>query len=84
MPTLKETQSIYDPANPVTDNYGDTIFLVKGFSPGAGQTSWTKTLHKTEKGSAIRFHYYNGDYKWHQIGLRSHGVRAVRDLEKDS
>lgn len=84
MPTRKEAQSIYDPANPVTDNYGDTIFLLKGFLPGAGQTSWTKTLHKAEKGSAIRFHFYNGDYKWHQMGLRSHGVRAVRALKKES
>ena len=84
MPTRKEAQSIYDPANPVTDNYGDTIFLLKGFPAGAGQTSWTKTLHKTERGTAIRFHFYNGDFKWNPMGLRSHGVRAVRVPKKDS
>jgi hypothetical protein len=84
MPTRKEAQSIYDPANPVTDNYGDTIFLLKGFPAGAGQTSWTKTMHKTERGTAIRFHFYNGDFKWNPMGLRSHGVRAVRVLKKDS
>ena len=84
MPTRKEAQSIYDPANPVTDNYGDTIFLLKGFPAGAGQTSWTKTMHKTERGTAIRFHFYNGDFKWNPMGLRSHGVRAVRVHKKDS
>ena len=52
------------------------------FPPGAGQTCWTKTLHKTDKALAIRFQFYNGDYKWHQMGLRSHGVRAVRAIKK--
>jgi hypothetical protein len=80
MPTRKEAQGIYDASNPVTDNYGDTIFLAKGFPPGAGLTSWTKTLNKSDKGLVVRFHFYNGDFKWHQIGLRSHGVRAVREL----
>ena len=84
MPTRKEAQSIYDPSSPVTDNYGDTLFLVKGFPAGAGQTCWTKTLHKSDKNLAIRFHFYNGDYKWNQMGLRSHGVRAVRNLIKES
>ena len=84
MPTRKEIQTIYDPANPVTDKFGDTVFLVKGFTPGAGQTCWTKTLHKTDKALVIRIHYYNGDYKWHQKGLRSHGVRAVRKAGRES
>lgn len=84
MPTRKEAQSIYDVSSPVTDNYGDTVFLLKGFPAGCGLTCWTKTLNKSDKGLAIRFHFYNGDYKWHQLGLRSHGVRAVRDLESDS
>ena len=84
MPTRKEAQSIYDPSSPVTDNYGDTVFLLKGFPAGCGQTCWTKTLNKSDKGLAIRFHFYNGDYKWHGIGLRSHGVRAVRSIEEDS
>jgi len=82
MPTRKEVQTIFDPGNPVTDNYGDTILLAPGFPPGAGQTCWTKTLHKTDKSLAIRFQFYNGDYKWHQMGLRSHGVRAVRAIKK--
>ena len=81
MPNRKETQAIYDVSNPVTDNYGDTVFLAKGFPAGCGLTCWTKTLNKSDKALAIRFHYYNGDYKWHQVGLRSHGVRAVRDME---
>ena len=82
MPTRKEVQSIFDPSNPVTDKYGDTVLLAPGFPPGAGQTCWTKTLHKTDKGLSIRFQFYNGDYKWHQMGLRSHGVRAVRVVKK--
>ncbi|GJL79384.1 MAG: hypothetical protein NPINA01_23730 [Nitrospinaceae bacterium] len=81
MPTRKEVQMIYDPANPVTDKFGDTVFLVKGFPPGCGQTSWTKTLNKTDKSLAMRFHFYNGDYKWHKQGLRSHGVRPVRTIK---
>ena len=81
MPTRKEAQAIYDPSNPVTDNYGDTIFLTKGFPAGCGLTCWTKTLNKADKSLAIRFHFYNGDYKWHQMGLRSHGVRAVRTMD---
>ena len=84
MPTRKEAQSIYDPSSPITDNYGDTLFLLKGFPSGAGQTSWTKTMHKTDKGFAIRFHFYNGDFKWNAMGLRSHGVRAVRTIKKNS
>ena len=82
MPTRKEVETIFDPGNPVTDKYGDTILLASGFPPGAGQTCWTKTLHKTDKALAIRFQFYNGDYKWHQMGLRSHGVRAVRVIKK--
>ncbi len=82
MPTRKEAQTIYDPGNPITDKYGDSILLVSEFSPGAGQTCWTKTLNKTDRALAIRFQFYNGDYKWHQMGLRSHGVRAVREIEK--
>lgn len=82
MPTRKEVQSIFDRDNPITDKYGDVIFLIPAFSPGAGQTCWTKTLHKTDRSLAIRFQFYNGDYKWHQMGLRSHGVRAVRDIKK--
>jgi hypothetical protein len=84
MPTRKEAQSIYDPSSAVTDNYGDTVFLVKGFPAGCGMTCWTKTMNKSDKGLAIRFHFYNGDYKWHGIGLRSHGVRAVRNFGDDS
>jgi hypothetical protein len=82
MPTRKEAQSIYDPSNPVTDKFGDTIFVLNGFPAGSGQTSWTKTMHKTDKGFAIRFHFYNGDYKFNAMGLRSHGVRAVRTFKK--
>ena len=81
-PTRKEVQTIFDPGNPVTDKYGDTILLASGFPPGAGQTCWTKTLHNTDKSLAIRFHFYNGDYKWHKMGLQSHGVRAVRSVKK--
>jgi len=81
MPTRKEAQSLYDAANPVTDKYGDTVFIVKKFPPGCGMTSWTKTLHRTDRSLAMRFHFYNGDYKWHKQGLRSHGVRPVRDLK---
>lgn len=81
MPTRKEVQMIYDAANPVTDKFGDTVFLAKGFPPGCGLTSWTKTLHKTDRTVAMRFHFYNGDYKWHKKGLRSHGMRPVRVLK---
>jgi len=56
--------------------------LASAFPPGAGQTCWTKTLHKTDKALVIRFQFYNGDFKWHQKGLRSHGVRAVRVIKK--
>ncbi|MCA9482980.1 MAG: DUF1566 domain-containing protein [Nitrospina sp.] len=83
MPTRKEVQSIYDPASPVTDTFGDTIYIPKVFPPGAGQTTWTKTLHKTDPSIAIRFHFYNGDFKFHKRGLRSHGVRAVRTLKAE-
>jgi len=82
MPTRKEVQTIYDPGNPVTDKYGDTVLLASAFPPGAGQTCWTKTLHKTDKALVIRFQFYNGDFKWHQNGLRSHGVRAVRVIKE--
>ncbi|MCH8156229.1 MAG: DUF1566 domain-containing protein [Nitrospinae bacterium] len=82
MPTRKEIQTIFDPAHSVIDKYGDTILLAPEFPPGAGQTCWTKTLNKTDKQLAIRFQFYNGDYKWHQMGLRSHGVRAVRLIKK--
>jgi hypothetical protein len=87
MSTRKEAQSIHDSSNPVTDAYGDTVYMVSPFPPGAGQTSWTKTLHKTDDTIAIRFNYFSGDYKFHKKGLRSHGVRAVRTLlpeEKES
>ena len=78
MPTRKEAMSIYDPSHPTKDIYGDVIFLHEIFPPGAGITIWTKTLAKEDKTVAMRFHYYNGDYKWYGRGLRSHGVRAVR------
>ena len=80
MPTRKEAQSIYDPSRPVTDKYGDVVYLAEGFPPGAGLTTWTKTLSKSDKSVVMRFHYYNGDFKWHKMGLRSHGVRPVRDI----
>jgi len=82
MPTRKEVQSIYDPSSPITDKYGDVVFLMKAFPAGSAQTCWTKTKHRTDPTLAIRFQMYNGDYKWHKMGLRSHGVRAVRDLKK--
>ena len=82
MPTRKEVETIFDGGNPITDKYGDTVLLAPEFPPGAGQTCWTKTRHKTDKALAIRFQFYNGDYKWHQIGLRSHGVRAVSNIKK--
>ena len=83
LPTRKEAQSINDPNNPVTDAYGDILYLVPVFPPGAGQTTWTKTLHKTDDSIAIRFNYYSGDYKFHKKGLRSHGVRVVRTLRSE-
>ncbi|MDH5761746.1 MAG: DUF1566 domain-containing protein [Nitrospinota bacterium] len=83
MPTRKEAQSIHDPNSPVTDTYGDVLYLPPVFPPGAGQTTWTKTLHKTDNSLAIRFNYYSGDYKFHKKGLRSHGVRAVRTLSPE-
>ncbi|OGW27103.1 MAG: hypothetical protein A3K09_08420 [Nitrospinae bacterium RIFCSPLOWO2_12_FULL_47_7] len=82
MPSRKEAMSIYDPSHPTKDIYGDVVFLNKAFPPGAGITTWTRTLSKEDKTLAIRFHYYNGDYKWHGRGLRSHGVRAVRIFKK--
>lgn len=84
MPTRKEAMTIYDPAHPTKDAYGDIVFLFGIFPPGAGITTWTKTLSKTDRSLAMRFHYYNGDYKWHGKGLRSHGVRPVRVFEKKS
>ncbi len=83
MPSRKEAQSIHDPSSPVEDTYGDTNFIVPAFSPGAGQTTWTKTLHKTDDSLAIRFNFYSGDYKFHKKGLRSHGVRPVRDIKEN-
>ena len=83
MPTRKEAQSIHIAGNVVTDTYGDTLYLPAAFPPGAGQTSWTKTLHKTDNGIAIRFNFFSGDYKFHQKGLRSHGVRAVRTIPEE-
>lgn len=84
MPTRNEAMTIYDPTHPTKDVYGDVVFLFSVFPPGAGITSWTKTLSKADKSLAMRFHYYNGDYKWHGRGLRSHGVRAVRVFDKES
>lgn len=78
MPTRKEAMTIYDPSHPTKDAYGDIVYLASAFPPGAGITTWTKTLSKTDRALAMRFHYYNGDYKWHGRGLRSHGVRPVR------
>ncbi len=83
MPTRKEAQTICDLGNPITDTYGDTVYLVPVFPPGAGATCWTKTLNKNDSSLAIRFHFYNGDYKWHKRGLRSHGVRAVRAMSPE-
>jgi hypothetical protein len=82
VPTRKEAMSIFDRSHPTTDFYGDTIYIAAIFPPGAGATTWTSTVHKTENALAMRFFYYNGDYKWHQKGLRSHGVRPVRTLKK--
>lgn len=82
LPTRKEAQSIYDSGSPVTDNYGDTVFIPKEFPPGCGLTCWTRTQHKTDPSIAMRFHFYNGDHKWNKKGLRSHGVRAVRSFKK--
>ncbi len=83
MPTRKEAQTISDLSNPITDAYGDTVYLASAFSPGSGATCWTKTLNKSDASLAVRFHYYNGDHKWHKRGLRSHGVRAVRAMEPE-
>ncbi len=82
LPTRREAMTIYDPSHPTKDAYGDIVYLYEIFPPGAGITTWTKTLSKTDHSVAMRFHYYNGDYKWHGKGLRSHGVRAVRVFEK--
>ncbi|MFQ5443605.1 MAG: DUF1566 domain-containing protein [Nitrospinales bacterium] len=82
MPTRKEAMTIYDPDNPITATHGDTVYLPKVFPPGGGATIWTRTVHKEEVGLAMRFHFYNGDYKWHKKGLRSHGARAVRTFRK--
>tara|TARA_B100000686_G_scaffold56627_1_gene60910 strand:- start:4439 stop:5353 length:915 start_codon:yes stop_codon:yes gene_type:complete len=78
IPTRKEALTIFCPQHAVTDTYGDTVFLPPEFPPGSGQTTWTKTQHKTDRSLAVRVFYYNGDYKWHKKGLRSHGVRPVR------
>ena len=82
MPTRKEAVTIYEPGNPLTDPFGDVIYLPPVFSAGAGQTSWTKTIHKTDLKLAIRFNYFNGDFKWWKKGLKSHGVRPVRVFHK--
>ena len=82
MPTRKQAMTIYDPSNPNTDVYGDTVYLPKAFPAGAGATTWTRTINKTYPALAMRFFYYNGDYKWHKRGLRSHGVRPVRIFKK--
>ncbi len=82
LPTRKEAASIHDLSSPITDTYGDTVYLPAVFPPGSGQTTWTKTLHKTDQSLAIRFNYFSGDHKFHKKGLRSHGVRPVRNLEK--
>lgn len=84
MPTRKEAMTIYDPSHPTKDVYGDVVYLYEVFPPGAGITTWTKTLSKEDNAVAMRFHYYNGDYKWHGRGLRSHGVRAVRSFTKQT
>lgn len=83
MPTRKEAMTIYDGASPVTDTYGDTIYVPPVFPPGAGQTTWTKTLHKTDPKLAIQVNYFSGDFKWHKRGLKSHGVRPVRTFTPD-
>ena len=82
LPTRKEAASIHDLSSPITDTYGDTVYLPAVFPPGSGQTTWTKTLHKTDQSVAIRFNYFSGDHKFHKKGLRSHGVRPVRNIEK--
>ncbi|MFQ5673370.1 MAG: DUF1566 domain-containing protein [Nitrospinales bacterium] len=82
MPTRKEAMTIFDPGNPATDVYGDTVYLPKVFPAGAGATTWTRTVNKHDPALAMRFFYYNGDYKWHKRGLRSHGVRPVRLFKK--
>ena len=82
MPTRKEALTIYEPGNSLIDLFGDIIYLPPVFTPGAGQTSWTKTIHKTDPKLAIRFNYFNGDFKWHKKGLRSHGIRPVRVFKK--
>lgn len=82
MPTRKEAQSIYDPGRALTDTYGDIVYIAGPFNPGSGQTTWTKTLHRTDKSLAMRFNFFSGDFKFHKMGLRSHGVRAVRDIDK--
>lgn len=78
MPTRKEAVTIYDPESSLKDHFGDIIYIPQVFTPGAGQTSWTKTIHKTDFKLAIRFNYFNGDHKWYKKGLKSHGVRPVR------
>ncbi len=82
LPTRKEAGSIHDPSCPNTDTYGDIVYLPAVFPPGSGQSTWTKTLHKTDQSLAMRFNYFSGNYKFHKKGLRSHGIRAVRNIEK--
>ena len=79
---IADPKSIYDAGNPLTDTYGDIVFIANAFPPGCGLTCWTRTLKRSDQTLAMRFHFYNGDYKWHKKGLRSHGVRAVRNNAK--
>ncbi len=78
MPTRKEAMAIYDGSSPIEDPFGDVIHLAPVFPAGAGQSTWTKTVHKTDPKLAMRVNYFSGDYKWYKKGLKSHGVRPVR------
>lgn len=82
LPTRKEAATIYEPGNPLTDPFGDIVYLPSEFPAGAGQTTWTKTISKTDLKLAIRFNYFNGDFKWWKKGLKSHGVRPLRVFKK--
>lgn len=81
MPTRIEAMAIYDGSSPLKDAFGDVIHLPPVFPPGAGQSTWTKTLHKTDPKLAMRVNYFSGDYKWYKQGLKSHGVRPVRKFQ---
>ena len=82
MPTKKEAVTIYCPSNACTDVYGDTVYLPEAFPAGCGVTTWTRTLNKNDDRMAMRVFYYNGDFKWYKRGLRSHGVRPVRNIKE--